>query len=78
MYSIKIHFGKILSDFRHEMGVSQKEVADNCDLERAYISRLERGLSEPSITTLFKISDYFGIPVGDIMTRLDKQRKKNK
>ncbi len=78
MYNIKIHFGKILLGLRKETGVSQKEVADNCGLERAYISRLERGLSEPSITTLFKLSDYFGIQIVDLISTLDKQRKRAK
>lgn len=78
MYNIKIHFGKLLSSLRHEKGVSQAEVAYNCGFERAYISRLERGLSEPSLLTLFSICDYFKIEPGDMVTTLNNQRKRKK
>jgi transcriptional regulator with XRE-family HTH domain len=63
---------------RKEKGVSQQELADNCDIERAYISRLERGLYQPSITIVFKIAEYFEMKPGEIIDKVDIQRKKKK
>lgn len=57
--NLKQLFGKVLLQLREEKGVSQQELADNCNMERAYISRLERGLFQPTITIVFKIADYF-------------------
>src|SRR5882762_2543607 len=73
---LKESFGKVLLQLRKEHGVSQQELADNCDIERAYISRLERGLFQPTITIVFKISDYFAIKPSELVERLDVMRRK--
>jgi transcriptional regulator with XRE-family HTH domain len=73
---LKESFGKILLQLRKEHGVSQQVLADNCNIERAYISRLERGLFQPTITIVFKISDYFEIKPAELIERLDVMRKK--
>jgi transcriptional regulator with XRE-family HTH domain len=67
---IKQNFGKIIGQLRAERGESQQIVADHCDLERAYISRLERGISEPSIGTIFKLADYFGLTPGELTDKV--------
>ena len=64
---LKQAFGKVLFQLRGEKGVSQKEVADHCNLERAYISRLERGLLQPSLATIIKLAEYFEIAPGDLV-----------
>lgn len=75
---VKQAFGITLLKLRQEKGVSQKEVADHCDLERAYISRLERGILQPTITTLFKISEYFEIDPGTLINRVYGLLKKKR
>lgn len=75
---LKLHFGKIISQLRSEKSVSQKIVADNCNLERAYISRLERGLSEPSIGVLFILAEYFELSPGELITLVYNLNKKQK
>jgi transcriptional regulator with XRE-family HTH domain len=74
--NLKELFGKVLSQLRKEHGVSQQELADNCDIERAFISRLERGISQPTITVVFKIADYFDIKPAELIEMLDLMRKK--
>lgn len=75
---IKLHFGKIIRQLRIEKGDSQYVVGYHCDLERAYISRLERGISEPSITTIFKIAAYFGLTPGELTDRVYALNKRSK
>ena len=75
---LKQTFGKVLSKIRETKGVSQKEVADNCNLERAYISRLERGLLQPTITTIFKLAEYFQVAPGDIVNQVHSSFKRRK
>lgn len=75
---LKQTFGKTLLKLREEKGASQQEVADNCNIERAYISRLERGLLQPTITTLFKLAEYFEITPGDIVDRVYSTMKRRK
>jgi len=75
---IKHAFGRVLFTLREEKGASQKEVADNCDLERAYVSRLERGLLQPTITTVIKLAEYFNVSPGDIVNQVYSSIKKKK
>lgn len=49
-------FGKILRELRVENLVSQEKLAEYCDLDRTYISLLERGLRQPTLTTIFKLA----------------------
>lgn len=61
---------------RKEHGVSQQELADNCNIERAFISRMERAISQPTITVVFKIADYFEVKPSELIDKLDALRKK--
>lgn len=76
--NLKQAFGKILRQLRTEKEISQQELADNCDIERAYISRLERGLFQPSITIVFKIADYFGMKPAELIEKVDALRRKKR
>ena len=50
---ISIAFGKALRQERIKKGISQVELSERCNLDRSYISQIERGLKNP---TLFVIS----------------------
>lgn len=75
---LKIAFGKVLLSLRSEKGLSQQELGDSCELERAYISRIERGLQLPSLTVIFKISSYFQITPGELIDKVYNQIKRSK
>ncbi len=69
---LKQNFGTLIKQLREEKAVSQQVVADNCNLERAFISRLERGISEPSLSTIFKMAAYFGVAPGTLLDWVTK------
>lgn len=49
-------FGIGLKSIRKSKGISQEKLALKSDLERTYISMLERGIKSPTINTIFKIA----------------------
>jgi len=49
-------FGIILKEKRTIKKLSQEEFAFLCNLDRTYISLLERGKRKPSIATIFSLS----------------------
>ncbi len=51
--------GKIL-EIRQELGLTQKEFAQKCNIKQEYLSRLEKSKTAPQIDTLLKIL----IPLG--------------
>jgi transcriptional regulator with XRE-family HTH domain len=50
-------FSQILKAFRKGQGMSQQQLALEANLDRTYISLLERGLRQPSISTLFQLAE---------------------
>jgi transcriptional regulator with XRE-family HTH domain len=65
-------FAKVLKQLRAEHNLSQQELADYCELERVYISKLERAMSMPSIETIFKIASVVGMKPHELVERLEK------
>jgi transcriptional regulator with XRE-family HTH domain len=49
-------FGRVVRRFREAAGVSQEALADRAGLHRTYISLLERGLRNPSLTVISKLA----------------------
>ena len=63
-------FGKVLRELRETNHISQEKLAEYCELDRTYISLLERGLRQPTITTLFKLAKALNISPSKLMKRL--------
>lgn len=53
---IRKRVGKNLARIRKEKGFSQEGLAFECDLHRTYISGIERGVRNPTITIIEKIA----------------------
>lgn len=68
-------FGEILRQLRNKTGFSQEQLALDCGLDRTYISLLERGLRQPTLSTLFTLAKSLGIKpsklIGSVETKLD-------
>lgn len=66
-------FGKILKETRELKGLSQQELADYSETDRAFISKIERGISTPSILTLFKLAEVLKIRPFDLIEKVEQQ-----
>ena len=66
-------FAKVLQELRHERGLSQEELAEKCGLHDRYISFLERGLRQPTITTIFKLAKALNITPTELINRVEQQ-----
>ncbi len=66
-------FGRVLKELRKEKNVSQEKLAELSNLDRTFISLLERGLRQPSLSTLFKISKSLNIPASKIIERVERE-----
>ncbi|MCC6865191.1 MAG: helix-turn-helix transcriptional regulator [Ignavibacteria bacterium] len=54
-----------ISQRRNLLGISQEELADKADLDRTYISGIERGKRNVSVFTLKKIIDSLDLKLID-------------
>lgn len=50
------HFGGVMRRRRDDLGVSQQKVADESGFDRTHIANLERGLVNPSLTTILSLA----------------------
>jgi len=66
-------FGKVLREMRVENHISQEKLAEYCDLDRTYISLLERGLRQPTISTIFKLAKALNISPSSLIEKVENQ-----
>jgi len=68
-----IDIPKQLKRVREAHHLLQKDLATRSSLDRSYISKLERGLADPTYTTLNKIALAYGISVSRLLSFGDEE-----
>ncbi len=68
-----VAFGKVLRELRLEAGLTQEQLGFDADLRRAYVSILELGQQQPSLTTILKIAHALKMPAGQLMERVEHE-----
>jgi len=63
-------FATNLRRFRHEKGISQEDLAHTADVNRSYVSKLEKGISYPGLEIIGKLADVLGVEPADLIKRL--------
>ena len=62
--------GALLRAQRSAADLSLRELSERTKVSNAYLSQLERGLHEPSLSVLKAISSALGMPLGPLLTRV--------
>jgi len=70
-------FGLVLKELRKNKSISQEKLALDGGLDRTFISLMERGLRQPSLTTIIQISDALSIKPDELMALVTKKLLKN-
>ncbi|MCM1367490.1 MAG: helix-turn-helix domain-containing protein [Roseburia sp.] len=60
-------FSENLKEARHELGISQAELAKRLDLTLKTVSHWETGYSEPSIQQILDLADFFHISTDELL-----------
>lgn len=71
----EIDFGKVLRKLRLEAGLTQEQLGFEADLRRTYVSILELGQQQPSLTTLFKIANALDMPAARLIDLVEREIK---
>jgi transcriptional regulator with XRE-family HTH domain len=66
--------GEAIGELREEADLTLEQLADKADMRFQLVSDLERGITNPMLTTLARISKGLGIELSDLTTRLEKVR----
>lgn len=65
--------GNVLRDFRLSQRLSQEELAFRAGVDRAFLSRVERGERSPSFDTLFSLSRALGISLTQLSQNIESR-----
>ncbi len=65
-------FGDYLRELRTEKGLSQEKLAELSHLDRTYVSLLERGLRQPTLSTLFSLSKALNVSPSSVISYIEK------
>lgn len=65
--------GRILADRRRKAGITQEQLAFDCDLHPTYVSQLERGLKSPTTRVLFSLAEAMGEKPSVLLLRVEKE-----
>lgn len=65
-------FGEVLKVLRNKKELSQEELADLAELDRTYISLLERGLRQPTLSTIFSLAKALGVSPSEFISKVQR------
>jgi transcriptional regulator with XRE-family HTH domain len=68
VHQLLLKFGKRVRTLRLDRGWTQEEFAHRTGLNRSYMSEVERGKSDVSLSTLQKIAKTLGISLAELLT----------
>lgn len=64
--SILFTFGHNVSRLRNQAGLSQDQLAEKADLDRTYLSGIERGVRNPGIKVVIRLARALGVTVAQL------------
>jgi transcriptional regulator with XRE-family HTH domain len=64
---IQTRLGQNLRRLRDEKGWSQEDFADRAGIHRTYVSDIERGMRNPTVTVVEKLAKPLGVSPGSLL-----------
>jgi transcriptional regulator with XRE-family HTH domain len=75
---VRLAFGRALRELRQASGIAQERVAFESEVDRGYMSGLERGLHSPTLDTVMKLLWRLEVEIVDFAVVFDRELKKLK
>jgi transcriptional regulator with XRE-family HTH domain len=69
-------FGRAITYYRRKIGLSQEKLAEIADLHRTYVSDIERGNRNVSLTNILKLCTALQIAPAKLFKHFDLQSKR--
>lgn len=64
--------GAVVREFRERAGHSQERLSAECGFDRTYISRVERGIINPTVSRLWRIADVLETPFSQFAGQMER------
>jgi len=69
---VRSAFGLAVRAARLARGWSQEQLSEAAGLDRTYVSSLERGLRNPTLTTQQRLAKALGMPLQDLIREAER------
>jgi transcriptional regulator with XRE-family HTH domain len=66
--------GSVIKQIREEKQISQEVLSGLANMNRSYLSKIELGLRNPTISVLYKIADALNVNASDILRDVESIR----
>ena len=73
-----VAFGVVLRKLRKASGLTQEQVGLEAELRRTYVSILELGQQQPTLTTILKLSGALGRSGAEMVRLVEAELAKNR
>ncbi len=67
MEDIRKFVGRNVREARQAVGLSQEALADKAGIDRTYVSGVERGVRNPTVTIVARLAEALGVMAADLL-----------
>lgn len=71
---IKVQIGVIFKLYRLKKGLSQFQLANEIDLSKDYIGRIERGKTNPTVDIIVSICNFLELDIAQVFSKLSSEK----
>ena len=72
---LALAFGRVLRERRLAAGLSQEKLALEAEVDRTFVSLLERGGRQPTLATLWRLAEALGLTPTELIAGVEKVRR---
>lgn len=76
--SVPVAYGVVLKRLREEKHMSQALLAEWSGYDRTFISLLERGVRQPSLTTIVVLAETMRVPLKEVMSQFENELRRER
>ena len=76
--AVRLAFGRAIRELRRASGIAQERLAFESEVDRGYMSGLERGLHSPTLDTILKLLWKLEISFVEFATVFERELKRPK
>lgn len=71
MRDVQQAFGQVLRETRNARGISQEQLALTAEVDRSFVSQIERGVRQPTLTTICKLAAALSIKASTLIAKME-------
>jgi transcriptional regulator with XRE-family HTH domain len=72
--SFSARFGEVVREVRNRRGLSQEKLAELADLDRTFVSMIERGKRHPTLETAKSLAKALGVPLSTMIASAERRK----